>query len=289
MKTNPVPLLPLLAALALLTAPVGAEPLSGQGATAVERVPFDPAKWTLAWADEFDRDGAPDPAAWAPETGYIRNHAAQYYTAGRPENARVEHGVLVIEARRDNWDGKPITSASLNTGGKRSFLYGRIAVRAKLPTGRGTWPAIWMMGEGAAGEQLRWPDRGEIDLMENVGFDPQKIHANIHCAAYNHTKGNGRGNAIKPEEFGLASPWTEFHEYAVEWYEDRLEFFCDDLRYFVYRKEADDPAVWPFSRPHYLLINLAIGGAWGGLQGIDETLFPHRYEIDYVRYYQPKP
>lgn len=257
-------------------APTG---LAGRSDSISENVPFNPARWTLVWSDEFDRPGAPDATTWGHEEDYLRNGEKQYYTKDRPENARVENGLLVLEARRDNWNEKPITSASLRTKGKRSFLYGRIAVRAKIPTGRGTWPAIWTLGENIS--QAGWPASGEIDILENVGFDPRRIHANIHCKAYNHMKQTGKGRVITAD-----APWSRFHEYAVEWYEDRLEFFFDDTRYFVYRKESDDPAVWPFAQPHYLILNLAIGGGWGGQKGIDETLFPHRFEIDYVRYYQ---
>lgn len=264
-------------------APLRAEEagLAGASHTAVERVPFDPGRWTLAWSDEFERTGAPDPAVWSHESGYVRNREEQFYT-DRPENARVEDGKLVIEARLDGWEGHPITSASVITAGKQSFLYGRIEVRAKIPTGLGTWPAAWLLGENI--RERGWPACGEIDILENVGFDPRRIHANIHCAAYNHTKKNGRGNSILAD-----APWSGFHVYAVEWYEDRMEFFFDDQRYFVYQKESDDPAVWPFARPHYLILNLAIGGAWGGAKGVDRSLLPHRYEIDHVRYYQRRP
>lgn len=255
--------------------------LAGKADTKAEKVPFDPSRWTLVWADEFDRPGAPDPAVWTPEVGYLRNGEKQYYTRDRPENARVENGLLVIEARKDNWNDKPITSASLTTKGNRPLLYGRIAVRAKIPTGRGTWPAIWTLGENV--KQAGWPACGEIDILENVGYDPKTIHANIHCTAYNHMKHTGKGSKIT-----AGAPWSQFHEYAVEWYEDRLEFFFDDTRYFIFRKESDSPAVWPFSKPQYLILNLAIGGGWGGQKGIDDTLFPHRFEIDWVRYYKPK-
>lgn len=272
-------LLPLCAALSiLLPASSVADGLAGSSDSRAEKVPFDPSRWELVWSDEFDRPGAPNPDVWTHEIGYIRNGEKQYYT-DRPENARIENGLLVIEARKDNWNAKPITSASLTTKGKRPFLYGRIAVRAKIPTGRGTWPAIWTLGENikAAG----WPACGEIDILENVGYDPLKIHANIHCKAYNHMKHTGKGSKITAD-----APWKQFHEYAVEWHEDRIEFFFDDTRYFTYRKESDDTAVWPFAQAHYLILNLAIGGGWGGQKGIDESLFPHRFEIDYVRYYK---
>jgi beta-glucanase (GH16 family) len=262
----------------LSAAPDSASGLAGTSDTKHERVPFDPSRWSLVWADEFDQPGAPDGTVWTPEHGYLRNGEKQFYT-DRPENARVEGGNLVIEARRDNWEDKPITSASLRSIGKKSFLYGRITVRAKIPTGRGTWPAIWTLGENI--QEAGWPACGEIDILENVGYDPQKIHANIHCKAYNHMIHTGKGNKLTAE-----APWTQFHEYSIEWYEDRIEFFFDDTRYFIYRKESDDPAVWPFAQPQYLILNLAIGGGWGGQKGIDDTLFPHRFEIDYVRYYK---
>jgi beta-glucanase (GH16 family) len=255
--------------------------LAGTSDTQHERVPFDPSRWSLVWSDEFNQPGAPDASVWSAEHGYLRNGENQFYT-DRPENVRIEDGHLIIEARRDNWENKPITSASLRSIGKKTFLYGRISVRAKVPTGRGTWPAIWTLGENI--KEAGWPACGEIDILENVGFDPKTIHANIHCKAYNHMIHTGKGNKLTAE-----APWSQFHEYAIEWYEDRIEFFFDDTRYFIYRKESDDPAVWPFAQPHYLILNLAIGGGWGGQQGIDDTRFPHRFEIDYVRYYRANP
>ncbi|HEY0868013.1 MAG TPA: glycoside hydrolase family 16 protein, partial [Fimbriimonas sp.] len=224
---------------------------------------------------------APDPRFWEHEVGYLRNKEAQYYTRDRRENARIENGRLVIEARKDNWEDKPITSASITTRGKKEFLYGRIEARAKVPTGRGTWPAVWTLGTNI--REVGWPKCGEIDILENVGFDPSRVHANVHVDAYNHMKGTGKGASTIADK-----PWKDFHTYAVEWYPDRMEFFFDSLRYFVYRKERDGDDVWPFDKPQYLILNLAIGGAWGGQQGIDESLFPHRFEIDYVRYYKSK-
>lgn len=253
--------------------------LSGKSDTQPVTIPFDSKKWKLVWGDEFNKPGLPDPRKWGYEEGKIRNREDQYYTAARSENARVEEGHLVIEARKDNYKSEKISSASLNTLGRKSFLYGRIEVRAKIPTGKGTWPAIWMLGESIGKEG--WPKCGEIDILENVGYDPLKVHANVHMEAYNHTKGTGKGNNMTvpglPEKFNI---------YAVEWYEDRMEFFFNDTRYFVFRNEHKTSAEWPFGKPQYLLLNLAIGGAWGGQQGVDESLFPHKFEIDYVRYYE---
>lgn len=252
------------------------------------------ASWKLVWSDEFDQTGSPNPRRWTNEVGFIRNREAQYYTPGRPENARVENGRLVLEARKErfsnarhtpgsaDWRRREFadyTSASLTTRGLAAWRYGRIEVRAKLPTGRGVWPAIWMLGTNMA--SVGWPRCGEIDIMEYVGFEPNVIHANIHTGKYNHVRKTGKGSRIQIEK-----PYNTFHVYAVEWTPEKLDFFVDDKKYFTYAKEenaGDD--VWPFDQPHYLILNLAIGGAWGAQKGIDDALFPARYEIDYVRIY----
>lgn len=256
--------------------------LGGTSDTTVTRVPFDAKKWRLVWRDEFNSGTAPNPKYWGYEEGYVRNGEKQYYTRDRRENARIERGNLVIEARKDNWNGNPITSASVTTEGKRPFLYGRIEARAKVPTGKGTWPAIWTLGENI--RTVGWPKCGELDILENVGFDPKGIHANVHTDAYNHTKNNGKGNRIE-----APNPWETFNIYAVEWYPDRAEFFFNDTRYLIYRNEGKGDSSWPFDKPQYLILNLAIGGAWGGAQGVDESLLPHRFLIDYVRYYEAVP
>jgi len=237
-----------------------------------------PAGRTLVFADEFETPGALDPAKWGYEIGSIRNNEAQYYTS-RAENVRVEGGNLVIEARKEPYHGSAYTSASVNTRGRFEPLYGRVEVRAKLPTGRGTWPAIWMLGTNI--DQVGWPACGEIDIMENVGFDPLRIYGTIHTAAYNHVAGTAKGSNIT-----LSAPWQDFHVYAAEWYPDRIDLFVDDQEYFTFRNEGTGSRTWPFDQPLYLLINLAIGGSWGGQQGIDDSLFPHRYLIDYVRIYR---
>ncbi len=134
---------------------------------------------------------------------------------------------------------------------------------------------------GANIDKVDWPRCGEIDIMENVGFDPDRIHANVHGETFNHTKGTGKGNSIVAKK-----PYEGFHVYAVEWFPDRLDFFMDDTKYFTFRKEAGwGDSEWPFDKPQFLILNLAIGGAWGGAQGVDESKLPHRYFIDYVRYY----
>ena len=240
--------------------------------------PATPSGLTLVFSDEFETPGAPDPAKWGYELGYIRNNEKQYYTS-RPENVRAEGGSLVIEGRKEAYQGFAYTSASVHTFGRFEFLYGREEVRAKLPTGRGAWPAIWMLGVNLP--QVGWPACGEIDIMENVGFDPLRIHASVHTAAYNHTIGTQKTASVT-----VASPADDFHVYSLDWYPDRIEIAVDGRGYFTFRNEGTGSRSWPFDKPHHLLVNLAIGGAWGGQQGIDDALFPKRYLVDYVRVYR---
>jgi beta-glucanase (GH16 family) len=239
----------------------------------------EPVKLKLVWAEEFAVDGLPDPATWGYEIGFIRNQEAQYYTA-RPENVRVEGGILVIESRKEDYAGASYTSASVNTLGKREFLYGRVEVRAKIPTGYGSWPAIWMMGTDITTKG--WPECGEVDIMENVGYEPDTIYATVHTPG----SVNDPGRVAKGGHATVPAPYADFHVYAVEWHPDRLDFFVDDTQYFSYRKDDRYPAYWRFNKPFHILLNTAIGGTWGGAHGIDDAIFPLKYFIDYVRYYQ---
>ena len=249
--------------------------------------------WKLVWSDEFDKAGLPDASRWSYETGFVRNNEAQFYTKERQENARVENGMLIIEGRKEkfkNPDYGPdkkgrrgqefadYTAASLITRGKAAWTYGRVEVKAKLPKGRGTWPAIWMLGTD---REMKWPACGEIDIMEFVGHDPGVVHANVHTAKYNHTMGNGKGDKLQ-----LTDASDAFHVYALEWYPDRMEFFVDDRHYFTYKNEGSGADSWPFDKSQYLILNLALGGAWGGQQGIDDSIFPQKFLIDYVRVYE---
>jgi beta-glucanase (GH16 family) len=240
-------------------------------------------EWVLVWEDNFDNDGLPDSNIWTYEEGYVRNNENQYYTKNRLENARIESGNLVIEARKDNWEGNEITSASLHTFGKKSILYGKIEVRAKLPSGAGTWPAIWTLGDNVG--EIGWPACGEIDIMENVGFNPKVIYANIHTTAYNHRNGTNKGDNISIEN---PTPYLNFHVYSIEWIEDRIDFFVDKILYFTFKNEKTGNDAWPFDKSQYLILNLAIGGSWGGQQGINNSIFPAKYYIDYLRVYKMK-
>ena len=237
--------------------------------------------WELVWSDEFDSVGLPDSTRWTYETGMIRNRELQYYTRARRENARVEDGLLIIEARREPFDTARYTSASLTTEGKASWRYGRIEVRAKVPGGRGMWPAIWTLGTNR--RQVGWPETGEIDIMESVGFAPDTLYANVHTEAFNHVRGNGKGTSIHAP--GMHS---DFHVYAVEWFPDRIDFFYDGQKYFTFENTGRGVDEWPFDADQYLIVNLAVGGAWGGRHGVDDSIFPRRYYVDYVRVYQSK-
>ena len=257
-------------------------------------------KWKLVWSDEFDYSGLPDPKKWNREVGRIRNQELQYYTENQRKNARVEDHRLIIEAHRENCEDAQYTSASLVTLGKQSWLYGRLEARAKLPSARGVWPAFWTLGENI--ESVDWPACGEIDILEFVGHEPSPtgIYGNIHYGKTTHhafckprdlsnydKKPSTEALQFHSKGFHLMpDATTAFHVYAVEWYPDHIDFFVDDQCYLTYSKSDSVDGSWPFDKPHYLTLNLAIGGNWGGEKGVDETAFPQRYEIDYVRVYQ---
>ncbi|MFN3485513.1 MAG: family 16 glycosylhydrolase [Planctomycetota bacterium] len=235
--------------------------------------------WKLVWSDEFDTPGLPDPSKWDYEEGLVRNRELQYYTRARRENARVEDGTLILEARREDFKGARFTSASLRTLGKASWTYGRFEIKARIPTGRGLWPALWTLGTDL--RRVGWPACGELDIMENVGFDPETIYATVHTRKYNHVKGNSKGGRIR-----LARPFDRFIVYAMEWFPDRIDFFADQEKYFTYVNDGSGADAWPFDRPQYLILNVAVGGTWGGQKGVDETVFPQQMRVDYVRVYE---
>ena len=237
----------------------------------------------LVWNDEFTGTGLPDTSRWGYERGYIRNNELQYYTVGRPENARQQDGNLIICAINDSavidGDIRPVTSASLITRNKGDWKYGRIEVRAKLPSSLGTWPAVWMMPTKSV--YGGWPKSGEIDIMEHVGYDPDKIYFNLHTEKYNHTKGTGRGSWID-----CPSPDKEFNIYAIEWFEDHIDWFFNDRKIFTIMNDEPGWEAWPLDQPFYLILNFAFGGAWGAQRGVDTSALPGMYYIDYVRVFQ---
>jgi len=238
------------------------------------------------WSDEFNYTGLPDPKKWDYDVGGKGwgNKEAQFYTARRKENARVEGGHLIIEARKEHWEENEYTSARLVSRNKGDWTYGRFEVRAKLPSGRGTWPAIWMLPTGWI--YGGWPSSGEIDIMEHVGFDPDVVHASVHTRAYNHTI-----NTQKTAQIKIPTSRSKFNVYAVEWTPEEIRGFVNDRHYFTFRNErltnpAADYREWPFDKPFHLLLNLAVGGGWGGQKGVDPSIWPQRLVIDYVRVYQ---
>jgi Beta-glucanase/Beta-glucan synthetase len=237
-------------------------------------------KWKLAWADEFNNNGLPDTTKWNYDIGGDGwgNNELQYYTYKKLSNARVKNGRLIIEARKEKIEGKNYSSARLVTKGKADWKYGRIEVRAKIPFGRGTWPAIWML---ASTTPLQWPDDGEIDIMEHVGFDQGKIHASIHCKKYNHVIHTQKTDTIMVADCSRA-----FHNYVLEWNAENISIYVDKKKYFNFKNEHSGHDAWPFNQPFHLLLNIAVGGNWGGTKGVDDRIWPQRMEVDYVRVYQ---
>lgn len=242
-----------------------------------------PAGWELIWSDEFDQPGAPDPTKWSYDVGGHGwgNRESQFYTENRRENARVENGHLVIEARHEKWEGSEFTSARLVTKNKGDWTYGRFEIRAKVPRGRGTWPAIWMLPTKWDLGNGKWPDVGEIDIMEHVGHDPGVVHASTHTQKHQWKIGTQRTAKI-----AVPRAQEEFHTYVLEWEAEEIRMYVDDRLYFTAKRDGGDWTSWPFFRPFHLVVNIAIGGEWGGEKGIDPTALPQRMEIDYVRVYR---
>lgn len=250
----------------------------------------------LIWSDEFDYHGLPDPAKWGYEEGFIRNREAQYYTVQRKKNARIRKGMLVITARKEKlknpaydkeskaWNKSreyaDYTSASLTTQHTFSMQYGRIEVRAKVPGGAGTWPAIWLLGTNIP--EVSWPRCGEIDIMEFLGRDSLKIYGTCHWAdtATGKHRSAGKNISVDPP------PSAGFHVYAIDWSPETIDFYYDDRKYFSFDTgQAGAGPDNPFRKPFYLILNLALGG-WGGT--IDDTVMPQKFLIDYVRVYEGK-
>lgn len=256
--------------------------------------------WQLSWSDEFDYQGQPDPERWSYDIWPAAkvNREDQAYT-DRPDNVRVEDGRLIIEAHRENYQGAEYTSGRIHSADKGDFLYGRAEVRAKLPAGQGTWAAIWMLptdpfkyaSNCQAGEDWQgsdscdaWPNSGEIDIMEHVGYDMNIVHGTVHTRAYYWVNGEQRKASVDAK-----NAEQEFHTYAVEWSPERIDIFFDDSLYFSYMNQGEGWQAWPFDHPYHLILNLAIGGDWGRAGGpIDNSIFPVQMEVDYVRVYQPE-
>ncbi len=253
--------------------------------------------WKLVWSDEFDQPGAPDPDKWNIERWPARkvNDEDQAYTA-RTKNLRVEEGRLIIEAHKEDFRNAAYTSGRVQSAGKGDFLYGRAEVRARLPSGKGTWPAIWMLPSDPfryattceAGEDWQgsstcdaWPNSGEIDILEHVGYEMGHVHGTVHNKAYYWVKWEQRKGRILFDDVA-----DEYHVYALEWTPERIDIFVDDSLYFTYVNEKDGWESWPYDHPFHLVMNVAVGGMWGRSGGgIDDSIFPQKMEVDYVRIY----
>jgi beta-glucanase (GH16 family) len=235
--------------------------------------------WKLVWNDEFDGD-AINRSDWTFDLGGggWGNGEAQVYT-DRPENARLEEGLLVIEGRKEPNDqgGFQFTSARLKTQGLKTFQYGRIEARLKVPAGAGFWPAFWMLGSNI--DQVGWPDCGEIDIMEYVGREPNLIMGTLHGPGYSGALGL---TSRSLQDYAIAD---DFHTYAIEWNEDQITWFYDDVEYHTLTRSDVGADRWVFDQPFFLILNLAIGGTLGGFISQD-TVFPSSVYVDYVRVYQ---
>ena len=252
----------------------------------------------LIWSDEFEVDGALDASKWTIEEWPARvvNDEDQAYTA-RAKNLRVENGHLVIEAHKEDYGNAAYTSGRVHTRGTGDFLYGRFEARAKLPRGKGTWPAIWMLptdpfryattckdGDTWQGSETcdAWPNSGEMDFLEHVGYEMGHVHGTVHNRAYYWINWEQRKGRIL-----LDAPDQDWHVYALEWSPEKVEVFVDDTLYFTYVNENDGWESWPYDHPFHLVLNLAVGGMWGRAGGgIDDEIFPQRMLIDYVRVYR---
>lgn len=240
---------------------------------------------TLIWSDEFEQPGLPDSTKWGYDYGTgcpnicgWGNNELEFYTARRLENARVAGGMLIIEAHREDWEGKAYTSARLVSKGKGDWKYGRFEARIKCPKGLGTWAAFWMLPTDWA--YGGWPNSGEIDIMEHVGYVPDTVYATAHTSAFTNMKGTENTRA-----FYLPDTESTFHVYAVEWRANRMDFFVDDVRFNTFVNLHKTSAEWPYDQRFHLLLNLAVGGNWGGKKGVAEDIWPRKMEVDYVRVY----
>ena len=278
--------------------PISREPILS--AVVVRGKPVASDRWSLIWQDEFDYEGPPDASKWNMEEWPARvvNDEDQAYTS-RPRNVRVEDGHLVIEAHKEDYDNANYTSARIQSQGKGDFLYGRIEARAKLPSGMGTWPAIWMLPSDpfkyattcsddpdwqGSSDCDAWPNSGEIDILEHVGYEMGHVHGTVHTKAYYWAVWEQRKGRILLDDVSEA-----FHDYVVEWSPERIDMYVDDSLYFTYVNEGTGWEAWPFDHPFHLIINIAVGGMWGRAGGgIDDSIFPQRLLVDYVRVYESR-
>ena len=231
----------------------------------------------LVWSDEFDTDGSPSSSNWDYDIGNNNgwgNGESQYYTS-QEDNVIVEDGLLKITARKENFEGANYTSARIKSQGRYSFTYGKVEIRAKLPSAAGTWPALWMLGSNIT--SVGWPKCGEIDIMEQKGWDKNKVSSALHNQS-------SSGNTIHFKELDLTTSTTDFHVYAVNWTPDEITFSVDGNEYYTYSPEDKTEVNWPYDKPQFIILNVAMGGDLGGQ--IPEDFNESSMQIDYVRVYR---
>jgi beta-glucanase (GH16 family) len=228
--------------------------------------------WKLVWYDEFNYKGLPDTAKWGNDVGYIANNELQYYTKLSLENANVENGNLMIIGRKESYDTFDFTSARLVTDGRFSWTYGKIDARIKLPEGQGIWPAFWMLGQNI--KQVDWPACGEIDIMEHINNE-DILYGTLHWDNGGHVSSGGK----TPCEV------TQYHNYSVEWDKNIIKWFLDGNQYWEVDIKNGINSTEEFHKPHYIILNLAIGGDWPKSPDAT-TSFPDTMYVDYVRVYQ---
>lgn len=238
-------------------------------------------KYVQVWGDEFNTPGLPDSTKWNYEVGKLRNNELQYYTSKRMENVRIEDTVLIIEARKENFEGAQYTSGSIISKGIGDWKYGKFEIRAKVPGGKGTWPAIWMLPTNK--EYGAWPKSGELDIMEYIGVEPQNLFYTAHFEGIN---ANGHASSGSGATHVISNPYEKFITFTFIWTPEKIEWFADNIKFHQYTKTSDDYRIWPFNKEFYMILNLAYGGEWGGYNGVDDTKLPHKFYIDYVRVYQ---
>lgn len=235
---------------------------------------------TPVFDDEFNVSGKPDSTKWTYDTGGNGwgNNELEYYTTSL-NNVSVSNGNLNIVARKESYGNMNYTSARLVSKGDGSLLYGRVEVSAKIPVGRGMWPAIWMLPNTYAYGD--WPKSGEIDMMENVGYDPNPVYFTIHTQLYNGAIGTQKGGYKNLSDASLV-----FHKYRMDWTPYAVRGYYDDTLVYTYVNGGQGSPSWPFDQKFHLLMNIAVGGNWGGAKGVDDTAFPASMQIDYVRFYK---
>ena len=245
------------------------------------------ADWKLEWSDEFDKENTLDSLTWdyilgdgCPGLCVWGNNELEYYT-DKEENVRVENGHLIIQIQTDTAYRNKYTSGKIRSTSSKSIQYGKVEIRAMNPSGLGTWPALWMLPEN--NDYGQWPRSGEIDIMEHVGYDPDTIVGTVHTERYNHLKGTQKG-----KYFYVPDNESVFHEYEIQWTPEKVDFFLDDQIYFTFENENQSSKEWPFDKPFYIIMNLAVGGNWGGRHGVDESIVGQKFIIDYVRVYEDK-